>query len=94
MYDLYPDEWRGAQEPDVEYPSEKALNVTMGPLIRWFDLLLDSAKRANELDVEPAGQGPELDERHYDWCRGSCGGSCERSMQNLGKVRTEDLRGL
>jgi len=60
MYSMYPDEWGGV-EPDVEWPVEK------GPAARGLKAIQTRwvGPRAfmvsNELDVEPAGQGPVLD---------------------------------
>lgn len=41
-------------------------------------------KELQNRTVSQVHEVEEPDERHYDWCRGTCGGSCGRSFDNLG----------
>lgn len=73
MYDFYPDDWRGPEpfESLLDAPDDVGVSPTPAALP----------------PEPPTARLPLLDapdpERHYDWCGGNCGGSCERSKRNL-----------
>lgn len=52
----------------------------------------DLRHKLQEQTISQVTELPE-DERHYDWCKGTCGGSCGRSFDSLGTLPAIDPDG-